>query len=327
MRSVELKNYRIFKRLKISELSQINIIGGLNGVGKTTFLEALFTMIDIGSVNSILRPFGFRRLPSDSTYLFNDTNSNIKLFGNTTSGDLNIEIHCKSNVFNGESVSSKIIPNMYTVEGSFYGNEFKYTYNNGVSFGTQPYIFKKGMMINQVTKFSPLEDTSRLSEIKKNGDSNYISLVENLKLINDDVLGLEIFVLGDQPVIHCKMVNGKTLPAPLLGDGVQTLLSILLAIYGVEDGCVFIDEFESSIHYKLLENIWGIISRVAKEKTCQLFVATHSRECINSAAEGVCDDISMQYIRLDKNSLGDIVPVVYTRDDLLNANYFDAEVR
>jgi predicted ATPase len=40
--SFEAKNFRGFRDLVISELSRVNLIAGMNNVGKTSLLEALF---------------------------------------------------------------------------------------------------------------------------------------------------------------------------------------------------------------------------------------------------------------------------------------------
>ena len=44
LKSLELKNFRCFEDLKVSDMSRINLIAGKNNVGKTTFLEALYQL-------------------------------------------------------------------------------------------------------------------------------------------------------------------------------------------------------------------------------------------------------------------------------------------
>ena len=39
--SFEIKNFRLFKHLKIEKLGRVNLITGKNNVGKTALLEAL----------------------------------------------------------------------------------------------------------------------------------------------------------------------------------------------------------------------------------------------------------------------------------------------
>ena len=39
-----IRNYRIFKELKIDKLSRINLVAGSNNTGKTSILEAIFLL-------------------------------------------------------------------------------------------------------------------------------------------------------------------------------------------------------------------------------------------------------------------------------------------
>lgn len=41
LNSLEIKNFRLFKHLKIERLGRVNLIVGKNGVGKTALLEAI----------------------------------------------------------------------------------------------------------------------------------------------------------------------------------------------------------------------------------------------------------------------------------------------
>jgi AAA15 family ATPase/GTPase len=41
-RSFKVSNYRCFSDLTIAELERVNLIAGMNNVGKTALLEALF---------------------------------------------------------------------------------------------------------------------------------------------------------------------------------------------------------------------------------------------------------------------------------------------
>jgi Predicted ATP-dependent endonuclease of the OLD family len=50
--SVEINNFRCIKNLCIEELGRVNVIAGINNVGKTTLLESLF--LQIGNTNPSL---------------------------------------------------------------------------------------------------------------------------------------------------------------------------------------------------------------------------------------------------------------------------------
>ncbi len=45
IREIEIKNYKLFKDFKASGFGRVNLIGGKNNIGKTTFLETLYTNV------------------------------------------------------------------------------------------------------------------------------------------------------------------------------------------------------------------------------------------------------------------------------------------
>ena len=47
IQTVEIKNYKCFQDFRVKNLKRVNLIGGRNNIGKTTFLEAcLLCMAD-----------------------------------------------------------------------------------------------------------------------------------------------------------------------------------------------------------------------------------------------------------------------------------------
>jgi hypothetical protein len=74
--SFEVSNYRAFSQAVFSDLRRFNIIGGMNGVGKTCLLEAMFSATDYVNPIGMMKPFGWKQLLFDTqdiaSYLFND---------------------------------------------------------------------------------------------------------------------------------------------------------------------------------------------------------------------------------------------------------------
>ena len=92
---------------------------------------------------------------------------------------------------------------------------------------------------------------------------------------------------------------------------------------------LFLDEFESAIHYSLLPNIWATIGRMASQYNCQIFAATHSLECIRAAAEGLGKTEraqDLQYIRLE-NRKENIAAEVYSAAQLVRSLNGNWEIR
>ena len=59
-KSLRIRNYRVFKDLQVDGLHRINLIGGRNNAGKTSFLEAIFLLAVSGNPRSTMDAEIFR---------------------------------------------------------------------------------------------------------------------------------------------------------------------------------------------------------------------------------------------------------------------------
>ena len=116
-----------------------------------------------------------------------------------------------------------------------------------------------------------------------------------------------------KPVVK---LEGQKIVLPLqsMGDGMNRILTIILALVNAQDGYLLIDEFENGLHHTVQEDLWKMIFKLAKELNVQVFATTHSDDCIHAFANILnCDENQSegQYFRLEK--FGDIVkPIFYS---------------
>jgi hypothetical protein len=68
-----------------------------------------------------------------------------------------------------------------------------------------------------------------------------------------------------------------------MGDGMNRLTRLVLAISSAQGGTVLVDEIENGLHYSVHEDVWRVISEALDRFDVQLFATTHSRECIAAA--------------------------------------------
>jgi hypothetical protein len=144
------------------------------------------------------------------------------------------------------------------------------------------------------------------------------------------VSDLQITEIGGAPYVCGEISDGNLVPIPALGDGTLTLLSIGMAIIQAEGGAVLLDEFDTAIHFSRLKIVWREIAKLANEFNCQIFAATHSRECISAASEGLAEAglfKDLQYIRLDRAVDGETTSVLYSAEELTDALAENWEVR
>lgn len=130
------------------------------------------------------------------------------------------------------------------------------------------------------------------------------------------------------PVIKLRD-SREIVPLRSMGDGINRILTIILALINSEDGYLMIDEIENGLHYSVQEALWEIIFDLSNKLNVQVFATTHSEDSISSfqrVLNNNPDDKSGKLIRLE-NINGTIKEVQYTAEELRIANDHNIEVR
>jgi AAA15 family ATPase/GTPase len=113
--------------------------------------------------------------------------------------------------------------------------------------------------------------------------------VNALKTIEPNIERIsQIKELQDDDTRFVVRVHGYRKPVPLrsMGDGMNRILTLILAMINSANGCLLIDEFENGLHYSVQQRLWQIIFHLADELNVQVFATTHSNDTI-SAFESV----------------------------------------
>ncbi len=77
----------------------------------------------------------------------------------------------------------------------------------------------------------------------------------------------------------------RKIPLTLISSGINKFMTMLLAIEINTDGTMLVDEIENGIYYQTMPALWRALYASAKNARMQLFLTTHSWECLKSAAE------------------------------------------
>lgn len=118
--------------------------------------------------------------------------------------------------------------------------------------------------------------------------------------------------------------ESKPLPLSVLGDGVQRVLLIALALVnakneveGQEGKIVLIDELESGLHFSVQEKLWELIFEYANSWKIQFFITTHNRDTINT----------FYYVANEERNLGKgfLFRLQYNRERKLEAIPYNME--
>lgn len=127
-----------------------------------------------------------------------------------------------------------------------------------------------------------------------------------------------------------KLSNSNNIyPLRSMGDGINRILTIILALVNAENGFLLIDEFENGLHYSTQEKLWEIIFSLANRLNVQIFATTHSGDCIagfESVLNVPQNKTDGKLIRLD-NSNGTIKQVVFSNDELKTIIDQNIEIR
>lgn len=114
-----------------------------------------------------------------------------------------------------------------------------------------------------------------------------------------------------------------------MGDGINRILTIILALVNSDNGFLLIDEFENGLHHSIQEKLWEIIFNLANKLNVQIFVTTHSEDCI-SGFENVLNSpqntLDGKLIRLD-NINGKVKQVEFSKEELKIATDQNIETR
>ncbi len=121
-----------------------------------------------------------------------------------------------------------------------------------------------------------------------------ISLTDNEKYVEDALKIIEsriarITFIGEartryeerSPVVRLKN-DDLVVPLRSMGDGINRILTIILAMVNCENGYLLIDEFENGLHYSVQEKLWEIIFSLAEKLNIQVFATTHSSDTIRA---------------------------------------------
>lgn len=158
-------------------------------------------------------------------------------------------------------------------------------------------------------------------------------VIEALKIIEPDTERIAFVEKGERqnermPIIKLKD-RKETYPLKSMGDGINRVLTIILALVNSEDGFLLIDEFENGLHYTAQEQLWRIIFKLSKDLNVQVFATTHSEDCISGfqrTLNNPQNNVSGRLIRLD-NIDGVIKQTEFLSDELRIADEQDIEVR
>ena len=156
-------------------------------------------------------------------------------------------------------------------------------------------------------------------------------LVKALRIIDPRIS--DIAVIGSEGPLRRRTAivraDNISRPVPLrsFGDGLNRLLAIVLSLMNAGGGLLLVDEFENSLHHTVQLDAWRMIFRISQALDVQVFATSHSWDAIEAfqkaAAESPEDGALLRLIRRGD----DVIPTVFSENDLAVATRDDIELR
>ncbi len=179
-----------------------------------------------------------------------------------------------------------------------------------------------GLSLNDIELFW---DSVVLSEFEKD-------VLNSLKLIAPEVEAINL--VGNQepngvriPQVRIVGVNER-ISLGSMGEGMNRMLGIALALVNAKDGMLLIDEVDTGLHYSVLPEMWKLIFEVAHRLNVQVFATSHSWDCIQAFQEAAAENKEAEgvLIRLEQRKDG-IGAVTFDEQELAIVTREQIEVR
>lgn len=318
-KSIEIDNFRLFKRLSLKRLKRVNLVTGRNASGKTSLLEAIFLNAGAGNPELIFAINSFRgdevlHAETDralATCFFELNPENVvritceeERTGRARTRALTMNGQLTTETRLGQIRPEKALTGMRirfsgargTVETSLTLNiaAFNAIQQPGAlppSSPSSPVKFERGELPDLLYAqfLSPYlramyQDVYRqLSQlIKSKGLEPVLSVLSNVGYKVKSLV--PIVEAQTQPMIYVDVGKPRLMPISVMGAGFFHILKLALTLAELERGIILIDELEDGLHFSTFGRVINaLLENVEQKPDVQVFIATHSAELINAA--------------------------------------------
>ncbi len=360
LHSLEIRSFRGFQHLRIEHLGRVNLIVGKNNVGKTALLEALRLYASKGSPTAMLELLGLyneneqfslliatKRLAA-LKYLFYGRQDASRHLGPIQIGPIDSEAEkiIISMSWNKLEIDERGERSLRRLKPEEYHTPQKLDPYLSIQMGERDFIY----LVNSRDLTPPFgpdpkqtigifrgPDGLSKQEVGRLWDSIALTDLEQeviaaLRIIAPGVERLNFVAdpasSGERiPIVKVQGIE-EPLPLSNLGDGMERMLGIALALVNAKDGMLLVDEIENGLHYSVLPDLWRMVFQIARRLNIQVFATTHSWDCIEGFQEAAQEDKQTEgmLIRLDWKK-DKILPTLFDERELGIAIREQIEVR
>lgn len=283
---VFIHKYRKINKIKVKDLSKVNIFVGGNNLGKTSLLECFYLLSQLNDINAFLDLEKYRGK------FYSDFHS--KWFHKNIISDIELEGFfngAKTSLFITKTETDKDIEKsgyLSTIESEGKVNDITFESSIHLFTTKAPELhFVKSQVLCPATFTSPFRyNTDLLKKAHANAvKEKYLDQVIEFIQINLDPSIEKIEMISDEGesrfMVSSSRIN-EVLDITRYGEGLQRVFEIALLMVYSKDGIICIDEVDSAIHKSLLIEFTKFIQKTAEQFNVQVFLSTHSKECIDA---------------------------------------------
>lgn len=377
MKSLYIKNYKLFEELTISKFSRVNLIWGLNNTGKSTILEAISLYANKGRLSELYKILktrgedvsalqGIREVSIHdelNSFLPLITNYSIELLSRegltigesrTDGTSLRLKLVKRYRIPSGRDSSESIDaykiktipyyeePEEITFEDCFPAlkaetvPESESYYIQFSGRGLQPNPLKRALDTvpckYMTCRSSQFDDIDELwNAISMTDYEKYV--LDALRIIEPGIARFNVLSekkTSSRPEFIPYVLlenNDRKMRLSAMGDGINRVMMIVLSLINCRNGYFLLDEFENGLHYTVQLKLWKIIFELAEKLNVQVFVTTHSNDCIGSFSKVALQKNDGIAIRLDRMMTGIKSQLYENMDDLFFAMQSGIELR
>lgn len=289
-----IKKYRKIENIEIGNLGRVNIFAGGNNSGKTSILELIYLFTRLNTIQALIELEKFRgRFFGDFSTKWFD-----KVFVNSieVQGTFN-EVACELKIMKFESVESfekGHYLNSVSSESQVGEDSFSSTVHLFSNRDPELY-FDKSQFLCEATFSSPYrfdDALLRRAHAQAIEEKYFERIVKFIKThLDDSIQKIEMVNIDSQSrfMVSSSKVN-HAVDLTKYGEGLQRVFEIALLMGYSKNGIICIDELDSALHKSLLISFTEFIQAFAKDFNVQVFLTTHSKECIDAFVENSYPD-------------------------------------
>lgn len=297
--SLDIQSYKKLHDLRLQQLSRVNLIAGANNCGKTTLLEAIYLLSrqnDFAGMLEVVRRRG--KIPEDhiqAEWLVKRLSGGIRISGKFDQQDSAVAIRDfdeedgsldRSRYLRSvEIVASHGDHRQESITHIFKGRD-RETLADSIKL-LCPVVYSSPFFLNEPHRYASFYHRSfqskALPKILEFIRKEIVPTLTDIRLVAE----LQRFEVTDEQ-------SASSFDLMEYGEGIQRIFFISLMFASAQNGVILIDEFENAIHADLIERFAPFIHQLALLFNVQVFLTSHSKECIDAFVRNVpaVDDFS-----------------------------------